>query len=261
MLDIVGDNLVCSESLFAHYSTTEEGVYKWTAVGGEISGVDNSKDVNVLWNKWGMRKIKLNVTNLCNSFDANPIEIIPVELITEIKITTDSNASEICWNITDCDGNLVFSYCDLPLNTEYTKRLALPPGCYIFNLNTGSSVVAAFSVNDACEESNIFSARDFSGDYSKTFQIASSENTVEFNLYPNPVQTELNIEAAYYELYEDASFSITNLAGMIVVPEQKLAGNTKIRVDNLPRGLYIIEINTSRGKFAGRILVGYGGPE
>jgi hypothetical protein len=253
-VEIIGDEIICPQSLNASYSTNIAGLYSWLATGGIIDGSSVNQDVSIVWDKWGIKKLELNVMNLCNSVDAQPFEINIVELGVSVEIRTGENASSICWNITDNEGTIIYQTCGLPSDTLYSESIFLPEGNYLFNIIAGGSVINEFSLSSFCDNKLIASAQNLSGTYSKEFLLISSDNNNEFNIYPNPCSVEISIEASLMDLYTDATYTISNLSGAVVVPKQRLNGRTSIDISKLPRGMYLVEISSSKGKFPKKMI-------
>jgi hypothetical protein len=252
--EITGEEVVCNTSLVSDYSTPAQGTYLWNVTGGEITSGKGTNHVIVNWDKWGQRKIGLNVSNLCNSPDAVPIDVKVVEHGINLAIQTGDNASSICWNIKDCDGNLIYEGCGLPSNDLFTESLILAQGCYELNINTSGSSIAELSVSDFCGQNVLISGLNINGTYRQQFTIGDTNSSAEFNIYPNPAIDKFVIEASYSELYIDAKFTISNLRGSVVVPWQNLPERKEINVGNLPRGVYIVKIQSPILKFTRKIV-------
>jgi hypothetical protein len=165
-----------------------------------------------------------------------------------------TNSSTICWQIKDCSGNTIYNDCSLSSENVYSQSLTLDQGCYQFILDAGSSTIGMLSLTDFCGKNTLISGTNVTGKYSRQFTVGESGSNPEFNIYPNPAINQLIIEASFNELYQDARFSISNLRGEVVIPLQNLLDRLVVNVSHLPRGIYIIDIQTSRGKFARRIV-------
>lgn len=69
-------------------------------------------------------------------------------------------------------------------------------------------------------------------------------NTIEkkqFSMYPNPVTTELNIDASH----SISSICIYNLLGQIVFSRNMSANKAQVDVSDLPDGVYLVRVNGS----------------
>ncbi|MEM6964063.1 MAG: T9SS type A sorting domain-containing protein [Bacteroidota bacterium] len=65
------------------------------------------------------------------------------------------------------------------------------------------------------------------------------ENEVKFNLFPNPIQDQLNIQT---EAYAEANFSIFDLNGKILCGGPINGQSTDVDVTNFQQGIYIFQI-------------------
>src|SRR5690554_6519642 len=88
--------------------------------------------------------------------------------------------------------------------------------------------------------------------------IKVAEETVEFNVYPNPATNLVNVE---FELQteEDITISIINTVGQVVSTNNlgKVNGvqSTQVDVSNLNAGIYIIKLATKNGETTKRLSV------
>ena len=71
-------------------------------------------------------------------------------------------------------------------------------------------------------------------------------SNVEFSIFPNPVQNELEISSNYLE---NATFSIINQNGHILktISNQDFAKTNNINISDLPHGIYILKMTTKEG--------------
>jgi lysyl endopeptidase len=251
---IIGSSKICMGETSSIFSAGLEGNYLWNVEGGKIVGVNSAKNLIVDWNKWGYKQIDLKISNLCNSIDAQTLVVERVEQAVYITIQTLDNGQAICWNIKDCSGAVIYEKCGLPSNTKYTHSIILKNGCYEFNIRPNGSLIESYSLANVCGGSNLIIGSNPAGNFSKQFALEIAQNPVEFNIYPNPVSNELTIDASFAELYEGATFSIHNLNGSLVLSEQEIKSRHIFDVKHLPRGFYIVRINTSRGSSSKRII-------
>lgn len=254
--EIIGDEYVCAESLTSYFTSDVEGQYLWSVSGdGEITDGKNTwQDITVKWDKWGAKEVYLQVSNTCNTLQAPVYKVKVVEQAINVMFITNDDASQICWDIKDCKGNLIYQECGLPSNSFYSKTINLSAGCYSFNINPGTAFIESFLVSDFCGISTIIEGGSLIGPYSEEFSISTNGIPAEFNIYPNPVSEELAIEANLHEAYQDAGFTIYNIRGAVVVPYNKLDSRMLVNVSHLPRGLYILEISSPRGKFPRKFI-------
>ncbi|HEY0045641.1 MAG TPA: T9SS type A sorting domain-containing protein [Flavobacterium sp.] len=74
---------------------------------------------------------------------------------------------------------------------------------------------------------------------------AISENHTDFVIYPNPVKDLLNINLE--EEVNITDYTIYNLVGQVI--SKKLGNEPWVSTENLSKGIYMIQINTSNGSF------------
>jgi hypothetical protein len=132
--------------------------------------------------------------------------------------------------------------------------LVLEQGCYQLLINTGISQIKSLVLTDFCGENTLLTGSKITGNFKQQFNIGESGINPEYNLYPNPVKDHIFIEALFDELYQNAKFSILNLKGETIVPLQDLNGRMELNVSNLTTGIYIVNIETSRGSIAKKIF-------
>jgi hypothetical protein len=74
-----------------------------------------------------------------------------------------------------------------------------------------------------------------------------------FNIYPNPANDVLSIEALSSGLYE---VKVLDLAGKLILSEQLEGGleNKSINIENLAKGVYIIQIQDKDTQYAKRFI-------
>jgi len=251
---IKGDLEICGEFLEGDYTNDILGNYKWEVEGGSILGKDTTKKISVRWDDWGGRFIKLNVTNLCNSFNAEPVKIKVVEQSLHLEISTGSNGESVCWLLEDCDGNIVYEKCDLLANQSYVENLCVTKGCYQFKIISQSSGIKNYKLLNSLNDEIIAEGNLIGQNINEQFTINTSSNQASFNVYPNPARDEIVIEASFSELYNDTKFAIYNTSGSSVVPYNLLDERKTIDITNLPNGLYFLEIISPYGKFSKKIV-------
>ena len=253
-IPINGPKEICSQSLDGIYSVYIPGKYLWKANGGIIDGSDTTQSISVVWNDWGDRFLNLNITNLCNSTDAESFKIDVVEQTLDLQIATGDNGANVCWSITDCDGNIMEEECGLESNINYSTKICLYKGCYRFNLYSDNLGITSYSLHNVLNSQEIAKGLSVDGSFKVEFILNPSNNLADFNVYPNPAESELVIEGIYNELYKNAKFAIYKLDGAMVIPFNNLDERQTIDISTLPKGMYIIEINSENGKFSKKFV-------
>ena len=75
------------------------------------------------------------------------------------------------------------------------------------------------------------------------------ENEVGFSIYPNPSNGILFVQTLRATSLPDQTYRITNLMGQTLLTGQITAETQQINVDNLPKGMYFIDIDGAVRKF------------
>jgi photosystem II stability/assembly factor-like uncharacterized protein len=75
---------------------------------------------------------------------------------------------------------------------------------------------------------------------------SADKQAVDFNLYPNPAQSELNISITD-DAFKTATISIYNINGQKLIEEKSTNSKTKLMVDMLPQGTYLLRVSKANG--------------
>jgi uncharacterized repeat protein (TIGR02543 family) len=88
--------------------------------------------------------------------------------------------------------------------------------------------------------------------YAKWGIATSVENlqTTNYKIYPNPATSALYIA----NLSQDVEVSIISMDGKIVKQQKSVANDGKIAIDNLPKGVYLLKINSKAGRVTQRLI-------
>jgi hypothetical protein len=77
---------------------------------------------------------------------------------------------------------------------------------------------------------------------------------MDFNIYPNPVQGELNIN--FNTSVSSGSLSIVNLVGQLVYTQQEISGTSvKVELPKLSPGVYFINVNNRSAVLTKKIVI------
>ena len=100
---------------------------------------------------------------------------------------------------------------------------------------------------NGCEEIwKFFSRFDINGALEVTTAVEPIVNAIDINVYPNPTQDYIHIQAEKDVLY----VTIINATGQeFVLPVSSVNSQRKVNVSSLPSGLYFISGKTDRGIF------------
>lgn len=75
---------------------------------------------------------------------------------------------------------------------------------------------------------------------------SANKQAVDFNLYPNPAQGELNVSITD-KAFKTATISIYNISGQKLIEEKSTNSKTKLMVGMLPQGTYLLRVRTAKG--------------
>ncbi|MEN8121487.1 MAG: T9SS type A sorting domain-containing protein [Bacteroidota bacterium] len=252
-LVITGGEAICLNSKSDSYYTMESGDYSWDIQDGEIVYGAGTDSIYVDWNDWGQREVNLTVTNLCGEYSAETFVVNPLEQSAQLEIISGQNM--VMWTLRDDNGNLVYEGTVLPNSGSYSIPLCLMTGCYTLFINSESPCLdCSFDLTNNYDNLEIIN-----GSFSDTqedflFCQSSTSGIASFNVYPNPSKDIINIEANFIEAYENAVFSIYNLNGAVVTPENLLNGRTTVNISELRKGYYILRIKSDYGEFTKKFV-------
>lgn len=241
-----------SSKLQQMYNTDSEIQYTWKITGGEIIEDNNNQQVDVKWNEWGERKLYVNVSNYCNSKDTS-ISINVVEQYLVLKMNIENNNSQICWYVTNCDGDTIASDCNLPKQGAYTSNICLSAGCYNFIITNKAAVINDYELRRVNDNQVVLQN---TGDINNT-HVKFIANTIEkanINIYPNPSKSEITIEAHFVELYNNSEFGIFDMSGKTIIPYKNFDTRKTIDISALRRGIYIVKLKTEYGETAKKFI-------
>lgn len=139
-------------------------------------------------------------------------------------------------------------------------------------VNTSDNCGIVEMTNDYNESSTLDGATFTSGAYTITWTVTDGgENQAEcsfeltindpvgiqtlaeagIKLYPNPASDMLNIESRDKKVQ---SIRLTGLDGKTYIEKVQVKQNESIDISNLPEGIYIIQIQTPKGSFTGKVV-------
>ncbi len=253
-LQILGAQQICKGVSSYNYSTNVDANHFWNAFGGEIIDSETLPQIEVKWDEWGERYLDVYVNNLCNSVDAENLEIDVVEQGFNLTMSLDGNGETACWFIINCDGDTVAQDCDLPATGEYTTSICVSRGCYKFVVTSEASGVKSYSLNRMSDNQVVVSGSDVLGSKTIEFFLNASTSNAGINLYPNPSDLEITIEASFIELYENAKFAIFNLRGEALTPYLSFDERKVIDISTLQPGFYVVKVQTIYGEFSKKFV-------
>ena len=132
-----------------------------------------------------------------------------------IRLTTNNNASENSYVLKDDTGNVILSKSGLSNNTIYTDTIDLEKGCYTLELEDTGNDGLSFWANSAQGTGSLrfvrtnipFAIKVFEPDFGKSIHYAFSVGTTSyineaekensFEVYPNPTNSQFNVELSF----------------------------------------------------------------
>jgi hypothetical protein len=245
---------ICKGNFSSEYSVAVSGGYQWNVQGGEIIGADSTQQIEVQWNEWGERYLDVNVSNLCNSVDAETLEVEVVEQGFNLTINLDGNGETACWLLLTCDGDTVAEDCDLPASGLYTTSICVSRGCYKFVVISEAAGIKSYSLNRMSDNQVVVSGTDVLGKETIEFFLNASTSDAGINVYPNPADSKIVIEASFIELYESAKFAIFNLRGSALTSYELFDDRKEIDISTLQPGFYIVKVQSIYGEFSKKFV-------
>jgi len=104
-------------------------------------------------------------------------------------------------------------------------------------LPTRGSILSCFSIDGE----NIYHIDNYAGACIPVNAIEEHyQNKTTITLYPNPANTTFQIKGI--DNFQNVSVSVYNIYGQLVISEQNLNENSIIRIENLHKGVYIVNI-------------------
>ncbi|MDN3724539.1 Omp28-related outer membrane protein [Aequorivita sp. SDUM287046] len=185
--------------------------------------------------------------NSNNSASATFDKAYDATTTVNMVLQTDQYGSECRWNVTDFDGNIIYSGGPYGNNQTINETFTLPSNCYTFNINdtygdgggpvtltdTDPNNTVIFQTNGAfgCGDSVKFSTDGFV----LGVEQAQLEEVV---LYPNPARTILNVINA-----ENANLQVFDIVGKMILSQNNIGLNAEINVTQLQSGTYFMKIS------------------
>lgn len=176
-----------------------------------------------------------------------------------MELHTDQYGSECRWNVTDFDGNIIYSGGPYGANQTINETFNLPANCYTFNIidtygdgggpvtltdtDANNTVIFQTDGNFGCGDTIKFSTDGF--------VLGTSENQLDaISLYPNPSSNVVNVLNA-----ENADIQIFNVLGKLVLSKENLTRNAQINVSELQTGTYFVRISKESQSTTKRLVV------
>ncbi|MDC8000788.1 T9SS type A sorting domain-containing protein [Aequorivita todarodis] len=176
-----------------------------------------------------------------------------------MELHTDQYGSECRWNVTDYDGNIIYSGGPYGANQTINETFTLPSNCYTFNIidtygdgggpvtltDTDPSNTVFYQTNGVfgCGDSVKFSTDGFVLGVAQT----QLEDVV---LYPNPASTTINLSNA-----ENANIQVFDILGKLILSQENIPMDAQINVSQLQAGTYFMKISKDNLVTTKRFLI------
>lgn len=187
---------------------------------------------------------------------------------------TNSAYFETTYNITDDQGNVVFTNGLLVSNTIYRDTVTLAPGCYTFNVNdSGKDGLSFFANNDGTGYTRFVNAfgpgvfQYFESDFGTNIRHRFTVGYVLYepevlpnslmNVFPNPTEGAVNIDLAYPGI-TDGEVMITDITGKPVFSQSfSHSDNPLIRADltTLSPGIYLVHAIANGNRMTRKLVL------
>ncbi|WP_225036504.1 T9SS type A sorting domain-containing protein [Winogradskyella sp. SM1960] len=184
-------------------------------------------------------------------------------------LLTDNYGYETSWDLVNSSGVIVDSgvYFDSNNPTSYEEIITIPSfnECYTFTIydEEGDGIcctygTGSYSLRDE-NDNEIISGGEFTASESVTFNVQDPLSVNEFsldgliNLYPNPVNNNLNIDLN--NLNEDVSFEIFDTLGKKISNGDLRSNDTHIlNISNYQSGIYFIKLSTNTSSMTQKFI-------
>jgi hypothetical protein len=97
--------------------------------------------------------------------------------------------------------------------------------------------------------SSDYRAKFWEGDGTNLIDVSNAGNNPGY-IYPNPAK-----DIVYIHLFEDASISISDLSGKVILTREVLGGTTEIPVTHLTPGSYIFKVKSKNSVMTKKVLI------
>jgi hypothetical protein len=135
------------------------------------------------------------------------------------------------WYLVDTNGNSMYvNYTfSVPFGTTGLYNLILQLYCPIKSQPVYYNIISVLNLAEAGVDNN---------------------NFTQMNVYPNPVQTVLNIG----NVTTTFDYTLTNMAGKIILSGQLSETNATIDMTTVTNGTYIVQLKNTQNAFAYRVI-------
>jgi len=95
-------------------------------------------------------------------------------------------------------------------------------------------------------------AKDGTTTYSAIVKLSFTDITNnQFAVYPNPARTEITVSTSY----SNSLLNITDISGKTIISKNLNATETRLNIDKLRAGIYMVILHTDEGNKTSRLIV------
>lgn len=249
-IEIEGDGQGCvgEQNIFT-VPTLENHEYIWQATGGEIIQGQNTSTATVDWKEVGLQKIRLEIRNKCGR---TTLKEFPVQVSKAPDQTSPISGELIVSLVPE-----IYEVQNIPgLNYQWT----LSGGGQIIE-GLGTSRIVVQWEQEGTYNLSVRAQNECNFSPEQTIQVIASvvtslepalpESAVK--LFPNPSSGSITIESDFLDVF--SQITISNALGQIISSKPILAGQTRIYLEGLPKGLNFAVLEGKNGRLIKKILV------
>nr|WP_075349996.1 YCF48-related protein [Algoriphagus marinus] len=248
-LQITGDGKVCKESVYSYSVPVKSGVtYSWTVTGGEITSGQGSASILVEWSLEGNQLVSVTQENICGK--SNPIEL-PI-LVT----AAPPQPSEI---VGESQTGLGDQFYEVELQNEVNFIWEIS-GEGIIEQGQGSNRVLVTWQNEGDFQLKVTPQNECNEGVTRVLDVnvniitALPEKEITgIKIYPNPSSGIIFIEFEGSSSWE--SLLLVNSISQEIQSFQQTGTIDRIRIENLKKGLYIIQLQSKNSISQYKVIV------
>ena len=247
---VSGEGSTCIQKTNTYAVPNFEGVtYTWAATGGEVTKGQGSNQVEIRWNQSGQQLLTVVQANRCGQTE-------PIRK-TVVVNAAPNQPSAIIGDVQIGFGEQIYEVERVP-GLDYRWSLSSAGGKIISGQGTSKIVILWEKEGDyeltvdAQNECNFGPKRSLA----INVNIITSLEPVpdhQLKVYPNPSQGWLILESPLLDNW--TGVEVFNPLGQMVQHLDIVTGMKKIRLDGLPRGMLLIQLNGAKGRTSRRVLV------
>lgn len=236
---------------------TNGGVFQWCWNSVSAKNI-RVKDVDVLHGMWPADGNNQGVFNVRGSSTNNGVGVQEDWIFENIKVETPV---KVLFRLTPQYDHIVrdvtFLNVDASVTSDVTNKIDGNNGYPISNIS-----IENLKMNNVCiDESNATTTGRFViGSYTSNISFSADDCTPTFfanekyhpgfTLYPNPASNILHIDSDM----NFTGYKIIDISGRVVESHQLVTNLTIIQIDKLPKGVYLLQLNTGKAFHSQRFI-------